>query len=79
MSSLYEVESFDLLDFARLWENLGKSIQDQVRWVIDDVDADVNPKAIEKAYDALKGINEEMDFALGDYLDKNDEDNEDDF
>ncbi len=69
----------DLIEFAKRWAALGDAVAEQVERVVgnpdvgscwgDDADDDgVNPRAIELAADRLRGLNDDVDEALADFL-----------
>ena len=68
----------DLIEFATRWAALGDAVTEQVARVVDDpacgscwnegTEHGVNPAAIEMAYGRLRGLNDELDEALEDFL-----------
>ena len=66
------MNTYDIIEFAEAWVALGGAVQDQVKAVLSDPQADVNPAAIRlavgrlpRAYDEAT---EEIMEALQDYL-----------
>lgn len=71
MGSLFLCESYELIEFARAWSDLGQAVQGQVEEVLDQGEAaEVNPAAIKMAHDKLHRLNEEIAFGLELWLDE---------
>ena len=65
MDTLGNVKSYDLMDFATAWSELGAATQEQVRSVLDDPDAEVNPSALKSAWCKLNRFkNQEINDGL---------------
>jgi len=61
----------DLIRFADAWKDLGVAVTDQVLTILDNPEADdVNPAAIRLAREHLEGLHEDLDHAIGQYLDR---------
>jgi hypothetical protein len=77
MNPIQDIDPTDLIDFAQRWASLGEVVTDQVERVLDnpycgsesdDPDNDVNPAAIELAWERLEGLNATLDCALSEFL-----------
>ncbi len=64
---LWELESYDLIDFAKKWAGLGNAVQEQVEDILNDPNAQANPNAIRLARERIGGYNEEIDNAIDEY------------
>ena len=75
---MHDTDPHELIEFAKRWAALGDAVAEQAERVVcnsdvgscwDDDDGDgVNPRAIELAADRLRGLNDDIDEALADYL-----------
>jgi len=69
MHDLTDVDSADLIDFAKAWASLGDAVTEQVEKVLEyGTEAEVNPNAIRLAQERIGGRNEEIDDALEEWL-----------
>jgi hypothetical protein len=78
---IYELDSYELIDFAKAYRKLGDAVQDQLDSILNDSQANVNPNAIDLIKDELGGLNREIDDAIAAYeeeLGERDDDDEDD-
>lgn len=64
---LWEIESYDLIDFAKKWAGLGNAVQEQVEDILNDPNAQANPNAIRLAKERIGGYNEDIDNAIAEY------------
>lgn len=64
---LYDLDSYDLIEFAKKWAGLGDAVQEQVDDILNDPNANVNPNAIRLAQERIGGYNEEIDNAIAEY------------
>jgi hypothetical protein len=51
-----DVDIGDLIVFAQAWSDLGSAVQEQVRDILDDPGASVNPNAIDLAIERLGSV-----------------------
>lgn len=69
--ALYDIESYNLLEFAREYAKLGGAVQEQLDTILDgDTDSfgrKTNPNAIDLIEERLGGMNEEIDTAIEAY------------
>ncbi|MDY7091586.1 MAG: hypothetical protein SX243_01300 [Acidobacteriota bacterium] len=78
-----DIDTADLITFANRWAKLGDAIASQVTQLVEDPhcgncwqegnEHGVNPVAIEKAYERLQGLNDELDELLEAFLESVDE------
>lgn len=89
--ALYEIEAYELLEFAKAYAALGDAVSEQLDTILDGNERDfpsmTNSNAIKMIEDELGGMNEEIDTAIEAYNDwweskgkmgDEDEDEEDD-
>lgn len=70
-STMQVLDPADLVAFAEAWQSLGGPTQEQVKQVLNgDVQygSMVLTSAIERALEALRGFNEQLDEMLRDYI-----------
>lgn len=70
---MFEADASDLIIFGTRWASLGDAVTEQVAQVVDDPEGaaeDVNPASIEMAYERLIGLNDDIDWVLGEYLER---------
>lgn len=72
------IDSAQLIEFADLWASLGNAIQDQVKAVMDDSSAEVNPNALEEAQRTIGSWHQDIDVALAEALDRPEDDADED-
>ena len=68
---MFEADAGDLITFATRRADLGDAVTEQVAQVVDDPESaaeEVNPNAIEIAYERLVGLNDDIDRMLSEYL-----------
>jgi len=66
-----DAESFELIQFAKAWSDLGCMITNQVEELLNDISGaseEVNPNAIKTAKESLGGMNEEIDQIFSEYF-----------
>lgn len=64
------VDSYDLLRFAKAYASLGDAVGSQVEDLLAGRHDEVNPNAVELIRDRLGGMNQELDDALESYADE---------
>lgn len=62
-----DIDIVDLIEFADVWGGLGDAVQEQVRDLLDDPEADVNSNAVKLAKRKLLGWHPDLDSALNDW------------
>lgn len=70
---MLEADASNLITFATRWASLGDAVTEQVAQVVDDsqqATEEINPAAIELAYERLVGLNDDIDRMLGEYLER---------
>jgi hypothetical protein len=67
---MQDIDPLDLIEFATRWAALGDAVAAQVTRVIagDDDENNVNPNAIQFAQSRLRGLNDEIDSILSEFL-----------
>lgn len=58
----------DFLDLAQAYSDLGDAVQGQLRDIVDDPDADVNPNAVDLIAQRLLPIARQVDPDLADQI-----------
>ncbi len=71
---LIETDLDDLLAFAQAWTDLGSTVQEQVRDLIEGTDDDLNFNAIQAAHQKLASFHERLGDELKLWLDEHDDD-----
>ncbi len=67
---LYELDPTDLMEFAKLYRNLGDAVAEQLHAILEEgPDADVNPNAVDMIKEALGGANQEIDTSIEEWED----------
>lgn len=71
--ALYEIEAYELLEFAKAYAALGDAVSEQLDTILDgnerDFPSQTNSNAIKMIEDELGGMNEEIDTAIEAYND----------
>lgn len=69
MDNLYNVESYELIEFAKKFRDLGDAVGEQLIQILDNPETDeVNLNAIKLIKEELYGLNKEIDEAIDCYF-----------
>ncbi|TWT49042.1 hypothetical protein KOR42_39580 [Thalassoglobus neptunius] len=66
-TEFYETDSFDLIRFAKAYQDLGEAVTEQLDDLFEQRYDEVNPNAIELIRQELGGMNEEIDSVLEEF------------
>jgi hypothetical protein len=62
---LWDLDPYDLLQFAKAYASLGRAVQEQLDDLVDDpTTADINANAVDLIAERLGGQNEQIDYAV---------------